>query len=124
MRKIIAGEVGSALWFFELGISRLAAFQVIVGEAAKGVGNLRPTDVDGFSEQVRAARVKRFDSGARCVEFGLDGRKSSEGCGFAVGGSAEAHAADVIAFGAEACDDYTDWGEEFVGGIPDEVDDI
>src|ERR1700733_4819984 len=112
MRKIIAGEVGSALWFFELGISGLAAFQVIVGEAAKGEGNLRPTDVDGFSEQVRGAGVKLFEGGARGIDFGLDGWKSAEGCGFAVGSAAEAHAADVIAFGAEACDHHTGWGGE------------
>ena len=65
VRQVVAGKVGSSFRLLQLVVGLRTARNPIVGEAAKGVGNLRPTDVDGFSEQVRAAGVKRFDGGAR-----------------------------------------------------------
>ena len=50
VREIITGEVGSALGFFELDVCGPAAFEVIVCEAAEGVGDLRPANVDRFGE--------------------------------------------------------------------------
>lgn len=48
VREVISGEVGLALWFFELLVGWLAAVEVIVGEAAEGVGDFGPADIDGL----------------------------------------------------------------------------
>jgi len=40
VREVVAGEVGLALWLFELCVRGIAAGEVIVGEAAEGVRNL------------------------------------------------------------------------------------
>ncbi len=68
--------------------------------------------------------MQDFDGGAGGFELGLGGGESAEGSGFEGVAAAHAHAAGVFAFGAKAGYDYAGWGEEFVGGVPDEIDDI
>ena len=48
----------------ELSVGGFSAWEEDVSEAADGVGDLCPANVDGFGEQMRAARVELFDGGA------------------------------------------------------------
>jgi hypothetical protein len=50
MREVVSGEVGSTLGFVELGVGGLSAWEKDISEAADGVGDLCPADVDGFGE--------------------------------------------------------------------------
>ena len=122
MGEVVACEVGLALRFFELLVGGVAAGEVVVGEAAQGIRDLRPGDVDGLAEQVGPAGVEYFDSLARGCEFGFHGWECAEGSGLSRCGATHAHAADVLTFGSEPCDEDASGREEFVGGIPDDVD--
>src|SRR5215467_7422156 len=73
---------------------------------------------------MRLPGVELFDRGARGVEFRLDGRKCAEGSGLEGGWASHAAAERVFAFRAEASDKDSRWGEELVGGVPDEANDV
>ena len=61
VREVVACEEGLPFWFFELFVGRLAAGDEVICEAAEGVRNSRPVDVDGLGQQVGAAGVEEFD---------------------------------------------------------------
>ena len=44
--EVVSGEVGSTLGFVELGVGGLSAWQEDVSEAADGVGDLCPADIN------------------------------------------------------------------------------
>src|SRR6202051_5021278 len=80
VRQVVAGKVGSSLRLLQLGVGLRTARNPIIGEAAKGIRNLQPADLDSFLEQLRAAGVQRLHCRTGSVEFGLDGGKRSKRC--------------------------------------------
>src|SRR3954447_26583604 len=69
VREVVAGEVGLALRLFKPDVSRLAAGEKIVREAAERVRDSGPVDVDGLGQQVGAARMEEFDCFAGGIEL-------------------------------------------------------
>ena len=79
MREVVAGEVGFALGFFKLCVGWGAALEEVVCEAAEGVWDLGPCDVDRFGEQVGAAWVKELYGLTGGFELCFDGGERAEG---------------------------------------------
>lgn len=120
VREVVAGEVCFALGFFKLCVGRGAAGDEVVREAAEGVWDLGPCDIDRFGEQVGAAWVKELNGLTGGFELCFDGGECAEG-GELAGGSA-AEAANELLLGVEASNQDPSGREEFIGGVPDEVD--
>lgn len=79
VREVVSSEVGLALRFFKLCVGRGAAGEEVVREAAEGVWDPGPCDVDRFGEQVGAAWVKGLNSLTGGFELCFDGGECAEG---------------------------------------------